>query len=117
VSFIFDVGETTVWSPALRVGDLYVRFLGQIGDSVGLPTGLSAMASDYYYINPDEFEALITKIFNDNFRSTHQIGRAMLESVLAPSAVILKRIDRPLVARTTEEREFLDRAYELPMAQ
>lgn len=117
VSFIFDVGDDTVWSPALRVGDLYVRFITQIGEHLGLPTGLSSMASDYYYIDPDIFEALVKKMFEENFRSTHRVGRAMLESVLAPSAVILDRINRPLSAATPDEREFLEKARALSMAR
>ncbi|SUA31522.1 Uncharacterised protein [Mycolicibacterium fortuitum] len=117
MSFIFEVGDDTVWSPALRVGELYVRFVTQVGDLLGVPTGLSAMASDYYEIDPDAFEVLVKKIFEETFRSTHQIGRAMLESVLAPSVVILERIGRPLSADTPEELEFLDGARTLSMAQ
>jgi len=117
MSFIFDVGNDTVWSPALRVGELYVRFIAQVGDLLGVPTGLSEMASDYYYIDPDLFEVLVKMMFEDNFRSTHQIGRAMLESILAPSVVILDRIDRSLSADTPEELAFLKRARTLSMAR
>lgn len=116
MSFIFDVGDETVWSPALRVGDLYVRFLTEIGEMFNLPTGLSAMASDYYYIEPDAFSELIGRIFVENFGTTHQVGRAMLESVLAPSVVILDRIGRPLLPRSAEELEFLTKARSLSMA-
>lgn len=117
MSFIFDVGDETVWSPALRVGELYVRFIEQVGDLLGVPTGLSAMAADYYYIDPDVFEVLVKKIFEANFRSTHRIGRAMLESILAPSVVILDRIERPLSADTPEGLAFLEKARTLSMAR
>lgn len=117
MSFIFDVGGDTVWSPALRIGQLYVRFIAQAGDLLGVPTGLIEMASDYYYIDPDVFEVLVKKIFEANFRSTHRIGRAMLESILAPSVVILDRIDRPLSVDTPEELTFLENARTLSMAR
>ncbi|MFV8160794.1 DUF6086 family protein [Mycobacterium sp. 134] len=117
MSFIFDVGDDTVWSPALRVGELYVRFVTQVGDLLGVPTGLSAMASDYYEIDPDVFEVFVRKLFEETFGSTHHIGRAMLESVLAPSVVILDRIGRPLSADTAEEAEFLGGARALSMAR
>ncbi|WP_396912918.1 DUF6086 family protein [Mycolicibacterium sp.] len=117
MSFIFDVADDTVWSPALRVGDLYVRFITQIADMLSLNSGLTAMASDYYYIDPDVFEVLVKKIFEENFHSTHQIGRAMLESVLAPSIVILDRIDRPLSGSTHEQQAFLAKARTLSMAR
>lgn len=116
VSFVFDVDDRTVWSPALRVGALWVRFVGQVGELLGVPTGLSDMASDYYQIDPDVFEALVKKMFEANFASSHPIGRAMLESVLAPSVVILDRIDRPLVADTPEQLAFLQKARNLSMA-
>lgn len=115
VSYVFDVGDDTVWSPALRVGDLYVRFLSQLGDLFGLPTGLSAMASDYYYLDPDAFETFIKRVFEENFRCLHHVGRTMVESVLAPSVVILDRINRPLSASTPEQRDFLEKARALSM--
>ncbi|WP_135454174.1 DUF6086 family protein [Mycobacterium sp. DL99] len=117
MSFIFDVGDDTVWSPALQVGELYVRFVGQVGDLLAVPTGLNKMASDYYYIDPDVFEVLVKTVFEANFRSTHRIRRAMLESILAPSVVILDRIDRPLSAGTPEQLAFLETARTLPMAR
>ncbi|OWM01265.1 hypothetical protein B7435_17035 [Mycolicibacterium peregrinum] len=116
MSFIFDVDEHTVWSPALRVGELYVRFLAQVADVLGVPTGLCQMASDYYTVDADAFEVLVTRMFEANFRSTHPIARAMLESVLAPSVVILDRIGRPLSADTPEALAFLEWARALPMA-
>ncbi|MGA5540626.1 DUF6086 family protein [Mycobacterium sp. NPDC051198] len=117
VSFIFDVEDTTVWSPALRVGELYVRFVVQVADLLGVPTGLSEMAADYYEIDADVFEAMVKTVFEETFRSAHQVGRPMLESVLAPSVVILDRIDRPLSANTPEEIAFLERARTLSMAR
>ncbi len=75
------------------------------------------MASDYYYIDPATFETFVRKVFEENFRSSHQVGRAMVESVLAPSIVILDRINRPVSASTPEQREFLEKARALSMAR
>ncbi|MFV8142149.1 hypothetical protein ACNQR7_31675 [Mycolicibacterium senegalense] len=36
-------------------------------------------------------EALVRRMFEANFRSIHRIGRAMLESVLATSVIVLDR--------------------------
>lgn len=81
-----------------------------------MATGLRPTAADYYIIDPDTFEVLVNRMFAANFRSTRPIGRAMLESVLVPSAVILERIDRPLSADTPAARAFLEWARALPMA-
>ncbi|MFF4987438.1 DUF6086 family protein [Streptosporangium saharense] len=39
VSHIFDVGEETVWSPALRVGKTYFSLLRSISELLGQSTG------------------------------------------------------------------------------
>jgi hypothetical protein len=117
VSFMFDAGNRTVWSPASRVGDLYVRFMNQLGDAFQLANGLTPMAADYYNIDPDVFEAFVTHAFAENFRSAQRIGRGMVESVLAPSIVILDRISRPLTGCTEEETAFITTARMLSMPQ
>lgn len=106
-----------MWSPALQVGDVYVRFLAQVADLLGVPTGLNEIAADYWQIDAGTFEVFVTAMFEANFRSTHQIRRAMLESILAPSVVILDRIDRPLSADTSEKLAFLEKARTLSMAR
>lgn len=115
MSFVFDAGPCTVWTPSLQVGDLYVRFVTQVSELLGVPTGLSEMVPGYYLIGEDEFEVLVNRMFDAHFRSTHQIGRAMLESVLAPSVVILDRIYRPISAASPLELAFLEKARALPM--
>lgn len=106
-----------MWSPALQVGELYVRLLTQVADLLGVPTGLNEIAADYWQIDADDFEVLVTTMFEANFRSVHQIRRAMLEAILAPSVVILDRIDRPLSADTSEKLAFLEKARNLSMAR
>lgn len=117
MSYVFDVGDETVWSPSLQVGDLYVRFLRETAETLGIPTGLSAIASDMYDIDIDAFEHLVKKLAETYFASRHPVLRGLIEAVLAPSVVILDRADRPLVAASAEEREFIDRARGLSMAR
>jgi hypothetical protein len=117
VSYVFDVGDETVWSPSLQVGDLYVRFLRETAESLGVPTGLTANASDMYDIDIDTFEQLVKRLAETYFTSRHPVLRGLVEAVLAPSVVILDRADRPLMAATAEEREFIDRARDLSMAR
>lgn len=115
VSYVFDINDQTVWSPSLFVGDLYVRFATQIADMLGLPSGLRAIASDYYEIDPDVFEIFTKRMFAENFDGYHDIKRGMLEAVLAPAVVILDRVGRPLLAETEEQRDVLVQARELGM--
>lgn len=116
MSYLFEVGGDTVWSPARRVGDLYVRFLREIAETLTVATGLTAIASDMYRIDIDEYEILVKKLFENYFSSGHPVLRGLIEAVLAPSVVVLERGGRPLVPRSAEEREFIDRARDLSMA-
>jgi hypothetical protein len=55
VSYVFDVDGEVVWSPALRIGKLFVSMAGTLADDAGLDlaaAGFTMMASDYYYVNP-----------------------------------------------------------------
>lgn len=117
MSYVFEVGDETVWSPSLQVGDLYVRFLRETAETLGIPTGLTAIASDMYEIDIDVYEHLVKKLAETYFASRHPVLRGLIEAVLAPSVVILDRADRPLMAATAGEREFIDRARGLSMAR
>lgn len=117
MSYVFDVGDDTVWSPALRVGDIYVRFARDIAEVLGVPTGLSAVASDMYEIDIDTYEQFVKTLFEMYFANTHPVQRGLIEAVLAPSTVVLERGGRPLTPTTVEQEEFLDRARGLSMAR
>ncbi|WP_137816586.1 DUF6086 family protein [Gandjariella thermophila] len=117
MSYVFDVGDDTVWSPSLQVGDLYVRFLCEIAETLGVRTGLTAIASDMYEIDIDVFANLVRKLFDVYFSSGHPVLRGLIEGVLAPSVVVLERGGRPLTPSSDEEREFIERARGLSMAR
>ncbi|MBF6214694.1 hypothetical protein IU433_25710 [Nocardia puris] len=115
MSYVFDVGGETVWSPALRVGDLYVRAALNIADVLGVPSGLTAEAEDLWQIDIDAFEGLITAVREVYFTRHHEIQRALLAGVLGPAIVMLDRAGRPIEPRSTAERDFAAWARTLSM--
>ena len=117
MSYIFDVDNETVWSPALRVGDLYVRFLREVAGAIGEPTGLTPLASDMYDIEVNVYGVLIRKMVDVYFSSGSIVLRRLIEGVLLPSVVILERAGHPLSPQSEEERDLIDRARSLPMAR
>ena len=117
MSYVFDVDGDTVWSPSLQVGDLYVRFLRQIGEMLEIPTGLTAVASDLYDIDINIFNNLTRKLFEIYLTNSHPVLRGMVEAVLAPSVVILERSGRPLSPSSAEGQELIDRAQKLSMTR
>jgi hypothetical protein len=105
VSYIFDVGDETVWSPSLRTGRLYVGLTRCLADITGRPTGLNAVADDMYEIEVEAFQTLIGAVYED-FRSTdHPVYRGQLRGWLLTSLVLLQRTGSPLPAIDDPERE------------
>ncbi|MCU1646870.1 MAG: hypothetical protein JWN03_7145 [Nocardia sp.] len=117
MSYVFEVGDETVWSPSLKVGDIYVRILKSVAEVLDRPAGLTGIASDMYEIDIDAFENLVKSMYETYFASTNTILKSMIGGVLAPSLVILERAGRKVSADSEEERHFLDWAHGLSMAQ
>ncbi|CAM4430648.1 DUF6086 domain-containing protein [Nocardia ninae] len=117
MSYVFDIDDETVWSPSLRVGDLYVRMLQDVGSVLGVPTGLSAISSDMWDIDIDAFENLVKTMYETYFSTGNSVLKVLIEGVLAPSIVLLERGGKEIHSRTGQEREFRDRALKLSMAR
>ena len=95
MSYIFEVGDTTVWSPALQVGDLYVRMAKSLGDWARTDTGLSAMARDYYRIEVDRFAHFVRDMLTGP-ASQHTLFQDMTEGFIAISLAMLDRAGAPM---------------------
>ncbi|PXX66618.1 hypothetical protein DFR70_103367 [Nocardia tenerifensis] len=117
MSYVFDVNGETVWSPSLRVGDLYVRMAREVGSVLGVTTGLNPLALDMWDVDINTFEGFVRLMHETYFTSGHPVLKGLLEGVLAPSIVILERGGGEIILGTTEEREFRDRALAMPMAR
>ncbi|MFI6216270.1 DUF6086 family protein [Nocardia brasiliensis] len=117
MSYVFEIGGETVWSPSLPVGDLYVRMLGEVASVLEVPAGLSAVASDMWSIDIAVFGELVNSMHEMYFGSSHQVLRVLIGGVLAPSLVILERGALGIPPHTEEEREFHDRPRRLSMAR
>jgi hypothetical protein len=104
MSYIFEAGDATVWSPALRVGSLFVTMAECLANWEGVPTGLSAMASDYYEIDVEAFGALVRALLNDS-SAGHAIFGQILHGFIATCLVMLERAGAalPETGRSAEE--------------
>jgi hypothetical protein len=98
VSYVFDVGDETVWSPSLRTGRLFVGLTRYLAELTGRPTGLDTIADDMYEIEVEPFQSLVNAVYED-FRSTeHLVYRGQLRGWLLTSLVLLERAGGPLPA-------------------
>ena len=95
MSYIFEAGDTTVWSPALRIGDLYVQLAESLADWQGRPSGLSKLADDYYVVDVDTFADFIRLLLADP-GAGHRIFAELTQGFIAISLVMLDRAGSPV---------------------
>jgi uncharacterized protein DUF6086 len=95
VSYVFDIGNATVWSPALRIGSLFVTMAESLAAWKGTPSGLSAMASDYYEIDSDVFSTFVQTLARDD-SAAHEIFGALTHGFIATCLVMLDRAGVPM---------------------
>jgi hypothetical protein len=116
VSYVFDVGDETIWSPSLRTGRLYVGLTDCLAELEGRPTGLSAISSDMYEIDPKSFEILVRAIFEAYFSTDNHVYRSQLRGWLLTSLALLKRIGSEITPANDDERLFLESVDEYAKA-
>ena len=107
MSYIFDVGEDTIWSPSLRVGRLYVALADCMAAEDGQNTGLDAVADDMYQIDPPVFEDFVRTVYEDFFSTDHRIYRELLRGWLSVSLVLMERAGVRIEPETEEQKSFL----------
>ena len=95
MSYVVEVDDATVWSPGLRVGALYVRMADCFATWSGPPSGLAAMAKDYYVIDVDAFGALFRAVLDDPGFG-HPVFGELTRGFIATSLVMLRRAALPL---------------------
>lgn len=111
MGYIFDIGDTTVWSPSLRAGRLYVLLLEAIAEATGRPSGLNAIADDMYEIDLAFFKGLVNGLVQDYFSTEHPIQRKLLHGVLLASLVIVERGGEPIDAASEDQDALLAEAH------
>ena len=113
MSYIFDVGEDTVWSPSLRVGKLYVTAIESVAKGLRRPTGLVAISEDMYQIDPTIFEAFVKDFLADFLSTNHKVYRELVRGVLLPSLVLLERAGISLEPMGDEQKTLVLHAQDL----
>ena len=89
MSYIFKHGDRVVWSPALRVGELYVGLARALEPLLGVESGLDPMASDFYRIDGVRFEAFVTAMAAF---PKHPIAHRLLDGIYVTSLAMLDRM-------------------------
>lgn len=91
MSYSFDVETLTVWSPALRVGEIYVAYVRGLEAAYGKSSGISSIAEDMAEIEPKTFLVFVQDIASVLASSSHAILELELRAVVIPAVVMLER--------------------------
>jgi len=92
MSYIFDIDDITVWSPALRIGELYVGFVHVVESQMDETSGFKDIASDMIDIDANSFIGFVNVLIT--LSATPHQNRLLswhLRSILGPSIVMLQR--------------------------
>jgi len=118
MSYIFEVDDEWVWSPAHRVGELYVGMVEAAAAVLKSPTGLTTDSGDLYEIDVPVFGALAAGMLALRASTGHIYLAMMLDGILPVSVAMLYRAGGTLAPATSAECDLLAaiRAMDLPMA-
>lgn len=86
-----------MWSPSLHVGAVFVEMAEGMGRATKVPTGLTAMASDYIIIDSATFAAFVRSLLADP-AAGHPVFAQLTQGFLATCAVMLERAGQPVAA-------------------
>jgi hypothetical protein len=106
MSYIFDIGDETIWSPSLRTGRLYIGLTNCIADLEGRPSGLVANAEDMYALEPEAFQSLVEAVYANFFSTDHHVYRGQLRGWLLTSLVLLQRAGSDLPPAEERDEDF-----------
>ncbi|GAA0374713.1 DUF6086 family protein [Streptomyces blastmyceticus] len=118
MSYMFELGDETIWSPTNRVGQLYIGMLRATADVLEQPTGLDAVSEDLYDIDLSAFSSLVRRMLSVRTESVHPYMWRLLDGVLPICVAMVERAGGTVIATTEEEAAYLAEvhAMDLPMA-
>ena len=94
MSYVFDIDDITVWSPALRTGNIYAGFVKVIEEEFHQVAGFTAVASDMARIDGQVFTRFVNLLLETvGGPNANRLLGWHLRTVLGPSIVMLQRAD------------------------
>lgn len=92
MSYVFEIEDEIVWSPALGVGTIYVAFVQSLEHVTGSQAGFEIVANDMVSIDKEMLRDFVSGLLASIEQSRgNTIYRAELETIIGLSLVILER--------------------------
>ena len=91
MSLYFEIDSQTVWTPASRVGWLYLEQLKGTASILGISPFWSGMEEDEVRLAREELGALVRAAGAEMLHTNHPVLLRLLDVVIGPAIVMLKR--------------------------
>ncbi|HEY3471337.1 MAG TPA: DUF6086 family protein [Amycolatopsis sp.] len=115
MSYVFDVDGEVVWSPALRIGKLFMDMAGTLAADAGTDlaaAGFTMNASDYYYVDPVALGGFVRTLLAGSV-VTNPVYKELARGFLVACLVLLERTGVVLEPVSEAQRDLFDARAEL----
>lgn len=113
MSYVFDIGRDTVWSPSTTTGRVYTELLTLVTETLELDAGAGAIASDYHEFEPEAFTTFVNRLLEIHEHDDPAPLAAMLHGFLEVSIVMATRAGLSLTPAGPRGRATVDNAARL----
>ncbi|WP_139320746.1 DUF6086 family protein [Saccharomonospora sp. CUA-673] len=113
MSYVFDIGRETVWSPANTTGRVYTGLLTLANEAFELDPGANVISSDYYEFEPNAFTAFVNRLLEIYENDDPAPLVTMLHGFLKISIVMATRAGLSLSPTGERGRAIIDHAGRL----
>ncbi|MEU6665375.1 DUF6086 family protein [Streptomyces sp. NPDC046727] len=91
MSQYFEIGDETLWNPATRAAQLFLRQVEVFEAELGLPSGLGPMRNDECKIDPAVLAVFTHALLDRHRRTSHSIILALSEGFVGTVLVLAQR--------------------------
>lgn len=90
MSYVVEIEDRTVWSPAHRLGALFHEYVRTLEDVLGVDAGITRFTADYLILDRTAHAHFVEELHRWG-SSGHPLAEELSEPVLAISLVLLER--------------------------
>jgi hypothetical protein len=91
VSLYFQLNETTLWNPSIKVGLIFKGEADVIASAFGIPSGLSDVVEDDCQVNLPVFETFIAEMVRQLDRTNHPILLSLTTGFVGSALALIER--------------------------
>ena len=103
MSCLFEVGETTLWSPSNTIARLFKGQVEAVAAAYHVNSGLGEIIDDECQIDLTTFEKFVAEAMRQYGHATHPILKSLTVSVISTASVLVERAEGQLPEQQPEQ--------------